>query len=100
MTSSYSAEHVSSLSRAKLILLVFSCIGLGGASVGVVYVILLHAFKSSIESNIYHLQWVWRLLFGVALVPLAATLYFRLTMAESKPYEKCESSIFVTASLN
>ena len=88
MTSAYAAEHVFMGSRAKLILTVFSCIGLGGFSTGLVYLILISAFKSSIEHDIQHLQLVWRLLLGIGMVPLACTLYFRLTMAESKPYEK------------
>jgi PHS family inorganic phosphate transporter-like MFS transporter len=79
-------------SRAKLILTVFACIGLGSFSAGIVYVILLAAFKHSIATNIHHLQWVWRLLFGIGLVPLIATLYARLTMKESKPYEKYVST--------
>lgn len=88
MTSSISAEHNPFGSRAKLVLTVFSCIGLGSFSAGIVYIILLSAFKSSIHSNIHHLQWVWRLLFGTGLVPLILTLYARLVMKESKPYEK------------
>lgn len=88
MTSSLSAEHNPMGTRAKLILTVFSFIGLGSFSAGIVYIILLAAFKSSIHSNIHHLQWVWRLLFGIGLIPLILTLYARLTMDESKPYEK------------
>ena len=69
-------------------LTVFASIGLGGFSAGIVYVVLLAAFKGSIAHNIHHLQWVWRLLFGIGLVPLILTLYARLIMKESKPYEK------------
>lgn len=90
MTSSLSAEHNPLHSRAKLIMFVFASIGLGSFAVGVVYIVLLAAFKSSINENIYHLQWVWRLMFGIGLVPLIITLYFRLTMPESKPYRQCE----------
>lgn len=89
MTSALSAEHNPLRSRAKLVLTVFASIGLGGMSAGVVYMILLAAFKSSVNENLYHLQWVWRLLFGIGLVPLIITLYFRLTMPESKPYQQC-----------
>ncbi|KIV79366.1 hypothetical protein PV11_06929 [Exophiala sideris] len=88
MSSSLSAEHSPIGSRAKMVLAVFSCIGLGSMTSAIVYVILLAAFKSSVNENIHHLQWVWRLLFGLGLVPLIITLYFRLTMPESKPYEK------------
>lgn len=34
---------------------------------------------------------MWRLLLGIGLVPLFCTLYTRLTMPESKPYEQCMS---------
>ena len=89
MTSSLSAEHNPIRSRAKLVVTVFASIGLGGFTAGVTYLVLLAAFKSSINENIYHLQWVWRLFFGIGLIPLIITLYFRLTMPESKPYEQC-----------
>lgn len=90
MTSAYSVEQNGSLSRAKLLLTVFTCLGIGEVAVGIVYVILLSAFESSINNDLYRLQWVWRLLLGIGLVPLASTLYFRLTMPESKPYEECK----------
>lgn len=88
MTSSLSAEHNPFVSRSVLVLAVFSFIGLGGFVAAIVYVILLAAFHSAIDSNIQHLQWVWRLLLGLGLVPCIATLYARLTMRETKPYEK------------
>ena len=56
---------------------------------GIVYLILLAAFKSAIEHDVNHVQWVWRLLFGIGLVPAIITLYFRLVMKETKPYEQC-----------
>ena len=90
MTSTLSAEHDSEGSRAKLVLTVFASIGLGGMAAGIVYVILLAAFKSSVEHNVYHLQWVWRLLLGIGLIPAIFTLYARLRMRETKVYEKCE----------
>jgi MFS transporter, PHS family, inorganic phosphate transporter len=89
MTSALSAEHNPLRSRAKLVLTVFASIGLGGMTSGITYLILLAAFKSSVNENIYHLNWVWRLLLGVGIVPLILTLYFRLKMPESKPYEQC-----------
>ena len=87
MTSPLSAESHHSGSRALLVLTVFSFIGLGSFSASIVYIVLLSAFKSAIVHDITHLQWVWRLLLGIGLVPLIGTLYARLTLPESKPYE-------------
>lgn len=92
MTSSIAAEVNPMKSRAKLILTVFSCIGLGSFSAGIVYIILLAAFKDSIANDIHQLQYVWRLLFGIGLIPLISTLYARLVMKESKPYERYVST--------
>jgi MFS transporter, PHS family, inorganic phosphate transporter len=89
MTSALSAEHNPIQSRAKLVVTVFASIGLGAFVGGITYLVLLAAFKSSVEHNIYHLQWVWRLFLGIGLIPLVITLYFRLTMPESKPYQRC-----------
>lgn len=88
MSSSLSAEKTPLGTRAKMVLSVFSNIGLGAITSSIVYLILLVAFKSSILHNINRLEWVWRLLLGIGLVPAACTLYARLTMKESKPYEK------------
>ncbi|ORX35290.1 major facilitator superfamily domain-containing protein [Kockovaella imperatae] len=88
MSSSLAAEKTIFGSRAKLILTVFACIGCGGISASIVNTILLRAGRQSIEENIDHLQWVWRILLGVGIVPALLTLYARLTMRESGPYEK------------
>jgi hypothetical protein len=88
MSSAISAENNTMGSRAKLVLTVFSCIGLGVFGSGITYLILLAAFKGAILDDITKLQWVWRLLFGIGLVPLILTLYARLNMKESQPYTK------------
>ena len=89
MTSALSMENDIFKSRSKLVLSVFTVLGIGEVTVGIVYLILLFAFKSSVQNHINHLQWVWRLLFGIGLIPLICSLYSRLTMRESKAYEKC-----------
>lgn len=77
-------------SRAKLVLVVFAFLALGTLTAAVVYVVLLAAFKSAIEANIVRLEWVWRLLLGLGIIPAVFTLYARLKMRETVPYEKCE----------
>jgi PHS family inorganic phosphate transporter-like MFS transporter len=91
MSSSLSTEVTPLGSRAVMVTTVFSFIGLGAITSSIVYLILLAAFKGSIHQNINHLEWVWRLLLGLGLIPCALTLYARLTMKETKPYEKCRS---------
>ncbi|KAJ6095468.1 hypothetical protein N7486_006214, partial [Penicillium sp. IBT 16267x] len=88
MTSTLSAEHTTVGTRARLIMIVFSFLGLGTLAAGIVFVVLLAAFKTAVESNISHLEWVWRLLFGLGVIPAAFTLYARLQMKETRPYEK------------
>jgi PHS family inorganic phosphate transporter-like MFS transporter len=88
MTSALCTEHSSFGTRAKRVLTVFASMGMGSMTAGIVYVVLLTAFRDSVLHNIKHLEWVWRLLLGLGLIPAAATLYARLTMRETKPYEK------------
>jgi MFS transporter, PHS family, inorganic phosphate transporter len=90
MTSTLSAEHKIMGSRAKLVLVVFAFLALGTLTAAVVYVVLLAAFKSAIEANIVRLEWVWRLLLGLGIIPAVFTLYARFRMAETVPYEKCK----------
>ena len=73
-----------------MVLAVFASLGLGNFTAAIVFVVLLAAFKGSISDNVNHLEWVWRLLLGLGIIPAAATLYARLRMKESIPYERCK----------
>jgi PHS family inorganic phosphate transporter-like MFS transporter len=74
--------------RATTVLTVFSCIGLGAITSSIVYLILLTAFKTSIQKDIDNLEYVWRLLLGLGIVPCALTVYARLMIKETVPYEQ------------
>ncbi|KAL4872787.1 hypothetical protein BDV12DRAFT_210134 [Aspergillus spectabilis] len=87
LSSSLSAEKAPLGSRAIQVLAVFSNIGLGNFSASIVFLVLLRAFKGAVASNLYRLQWVWRLHLGIGLVPAALTLYARLTIGETAPYK-------------
>ncbi|KUJ10168.1 MFS inorganic phosphate transporter [Mollisia scopiformis] len=95
MSSTISAEHNPFGSRGKLVLAVFGSQGVGNLAAGIVFLVLLVAFKSSIAQDVNRLEWVWRLLLGIGIIPAAATLYARLRMRESVPYQKCEFNINV-----
>lgn len=73
------------------VLTVFSNIGLGNIAASIVFLILLKAFEGSISDNLDHLEWVWRLLLGIGIIPAAFTLYARLTITETVPYKQCNS---------
>ncbi|KAJ5944369.1 hypothetical protein N7516_004537 [Penicillium verrucosum] len=75
-------------SRAIQVLTVFSNIGLGNITASIVFLILLKAFEGSIADNLSHLEWVWRLLLGIGIVPALFTLYARLTIKETQPYKQ------------
>ena len=90
MSASLSAEKSPIGSRAIQVLSVFSCIGLGAFTSSIVYLVLLSAFKHPIEKNIKHLEWVWRLLLGLAIIPAMSSLYARFKMRETEPYKKCK----------
>ena len=94
MSSSLSAESTPLGSRAVLSLSVFASMGLGNISASIVFLVLLEAFQSGVESNIHYVEWVWRLFLGLGMIPAAVTLYARWTMAETAPYEKCMSHLY------
>jgi PHS family inorganic phosphate transporter-like MFS transporter len=90
MSSSLGTEKSPVASRSKTVLLIFASYGLGSFAANIVFLVLVTAFKGSIESDVKHIQWVWRLLLGIGIIPPAVTLYGRLTMKETTPYQKCE----------
>lgn len=93
MSSSLSAESTPLGSRAVLSLAIFASMGLGNMTASITFLVLLEAFKTGIESNIMRLEWVWRLLLGLGMIPAVITLYARLTMPETTPYQKCTPHI-------
>lgn len=89
MSSSLGAE-TPAIGRSKTVLLIFASYGLGSFTASIVFLILVVAFKSAINSDVKNIQWVWRLLLGIGIIPAAVTLYGRLTMRETEPYKKCK----------
>ncbi|KAJ5928690.1 hypothetical protein N7466_007646 [Penicillium verhagenii] len=88
LSSSLAAENSPFGSRAVQVLVVFSNIGLGNIAASIVFLVLLKAFESAVAENIQHLEWVWRLLLGIGIIPAIFTLYARLTIAETLPYKQ------------
>ena len=89
MSSTLAAEKPPIGTRAMLVLTVFSSIGLGYMIASIVFLILLAAFHGSINANVNHVEWVWRLLLSLGIIPCALTLYARLTIKETDPYRQC-----------
>jgi PHS family inorganic phosphate transporter-like MFS transporter len=92
MSSSLGAEKTPIGSRSKTVLLIFASYGAGSFAANIVFLVLVAAFKNSIEHDVHKIQWVWRLLLGIGIIPPAVTLYGRLTMRETEPYRKCKAS--------
>ncbi|KAJ5980334.1 hypothetical protein N7481_007632, partial [Penicillium waksmanii] len=88
LSSSLAAEKSPFGTRATQVLTVFSNIGLGNMAASIVFLVLLRAFQGSIAANVAHLEWVWRLLLGIGIIPAIFTLYARLTIAETLPYKQ------------
>ncbi|CAH0022145.1 unnamed protein product [Clonostachys rhizophaga] len=88
MSASLALEKADSNARAKVVMSTFFLSAIGNVSASITFVILLAVFKGSIENNIHSLEWVWRLLMGLPLLPCFLTIYSRLTMKETRPYEE------------
>ncbi|KAJ2786415.1 hypothetical protein GGI15_001548 [Coemansia interrupta] len=88
LAATITSEYASVKSRGKIMSAVFACQGFGNLGASVVAIIVLACFKSAIRSDVYMLDYVWRICLGFGAIPGAATLYWRLTMPESKSFQK------------
>ncbi|PRP86636.1 hypothetical protein PROFUN_05115 [Planoprotostelium fungivorum] len=79
--------------RGTLMAAVFSMQGLGQLAGGLVSLMMLGIFKHSIQNDPYMLDYVWRFIMGLGVIPAVATLYFRLTMPESPRYQKEKATL-------
>ncbi|KAJ1955831.1 hypothetical protein EC988_001669 [Linderina pennispora] len=87
LTATIVSEYSSVHNRGKLISAVFSCQGFGNVLAPIVGIIITACFKGPIEDNVLNLDYVWRLILGLGCVPGVATLYWRLTMEDSKRFQ-------------
>ena len=77
------SEFASTKNRGTMIALVFAMQGIGILLGAVVSTVALAAFKTSIESNVQNLDYVWRILAGFGIVPALCAVYYRMTITET-----------------
>ncbi|CAG8584910.1 9976_t:CDS:2 [Dentiscutata erythropus] len=80
------SEFATKNKRGTMMALVFAMQGFGILTAGLVTIITLKAFESSIKKDVRYLDYVWRIVVGMAMIPATAVLYFRLTIPESPRY--------------
>jgi PHS family inorganic phosphate transporter-like MFS transporter len=86
MSATVSSEWSSEGRRGQMLALTFSMQGWGQFASALVDIILLAIFKSSIEAYPVNIDYVWRILFAVGIVPAICTIYFRFNLPESARY--------------
>ena len=100
MSAAIVAERSTLKNRGKMLGWIFSNQGWGTLASSIVTLIILGCFKDSLTNGHYgKLDGVWRLQIGLAIVPAAALLYFRLTMPEGRKFlQSAELSTVVESS--
>ncbi|KAJ2828848.1 hypothetical protein IWW50_001168 [Coemansia erecta] len=69
-----------------MIAAVFAMQGFGIVTAAIVAVIVLACFKSAIDGDQLMLDYVWRIIMGLGVVPGLIALYFRMTIPETPRY--------------
>ncbi|KAJ1947832.1 hypothetical protein FBU59_001836, partial [Linderina macrospora] len=87
LAATITSEYAEVASRGKYLAAVFACQGFGNLGASIVAIIVLACFKGAIRDDVYALDYVWRVCLGFGAIPGAATLYWRLTMNESKQFQ-------------
>ncbi|KAJ2771797.1 hypothetical protein IWQ56_001644 [Coemansia nantahalensis] len=87
LTATIVSEYSNTRNRGKMIAAVFSFQGFGNLLAPVVGLILTACFRGAIDDDVLNLDYVWRLIIGLGCVPGVATLYWRLTMEDSKRFQ-------------
>ncbi|KAJ1746090.1 hypothetical protein LPJ78_005985, partial [Coemansia sp. RSA 989] len=87
LTATIVSEYASPQKRGMMISAVFSCQGFGNVLAPIVGIIVTACFKNAIDDDVRNLDYVWRIIIGIGCIPGVATLYWRLTMEDSKRYQ-------------
>ncbi|KAK7214618.1 hypothetical protein V2G26_002621 [Clonostachys chloroleuca] len=88
MSAALALEKAEPNARARVVMWTFFSQALGYFSSGIAYLIALRAFQNSIEANVDYLDYVWRIVMGLPLIPCILMIYPRFAMQESVPYQK------------
>ncbi|KAF8957664.1 Inorganic phosphate transporter pho84 [Entomortierella lignicola] len=80
------SEFATTNRRGAMMAAVFAMQGFGYLTTGVVAILLLLAFRNSIDANPMSLDYVWRSLIGLGCIPALVAVYFRLTIPETPRY--------------
>ncbi|KAJ2003802.1 hypothetical protein GGI04_001655 [Coemansia thaxteri] len=80
------SEFATTKNRGAMIAAVFAMQGFGIVAAAVVAIIVLACFKSAIDGDQLMLDYVWRIIMGLGVVPGIIALYFRLTIPETPRY--------------
>nr|GAT52628.1 predicted protein [Mycena chlorophos] len=93
MSASITSDRAALRKRGTLLAYIFSNQGWGSFVGALVTIIVLLAYKHAMddEGETSKVDGVWRIVIGVSLVPAFATLYQRLTLAESSRFIASQS---------
>jgi PHS family inorganic phosphate transporter-like MFS transporter len=86
MSATVSSEWSSEGRRGQMLALTFSMQGWGQFFGALVDIILLAIFKKPIETAQVNIDYVWRMLLGIGVVPAVCTIYSRFHLPESARY--------------
>ena len=86
MSAVVSSEWSNTQRRGQMLALTFSMQGWGQFLGALFDIILLAIFKGAIQADQVNLDYVWRILFALGIVPAVATLYSRFNLPESSRY--------------
>lgn len=86
ISATVSSEWSSAGRRGSMLALTFSMQGWGQLAGALFDLILLAIFKESIESDPENIDFVWRILFVLGIVPAICTVYSRFHLPESARY--------------
>lgn len=88
MSSAAISDRSATARRGMLLAFTFSMQGWGNLIGGIVTLVIIYAYRTSIQAeDVSKLNGVWRLIFGVILVPCLGTLYQRIVLPESEKYK-------------
>ncbi|CAF0946364.1 unnamed protein product [Didymodactylos carnosus] len=88
MSATVTSEWSSAGRRGQMVALTFSMQGWGQFFGALVDIILLAIFKRAIEADQINIDYVWRILLAMGVLPAVCTIYYRFMLPESPRFAK------------